>query len=81
MYTVVVHLTGGVADCKSRTLRTIGNAELSFASDPARILRAIRLAARAGSRCCACICDTWCRSDWHCAMPVALACLNFVHHC
>lgn len=45
---VLYDYTGGVEDCKSKTLRAIGDPNLSFAADPARILRAIRLAARAG---------------------------------
>ena len=39
---------GGMQDCKERTLRTIESPFVSFRQDPARILRAIRLAARAG---------------------------------
>ncbi|EFN52867.1 hypothetical protein CHLNCDRAFT_58740 [Chlorella variabilis] len=39
---------GGVADCQARRLRTICPPQQSFAADPARILRGVRLAARAG---------------------------------
>lgn len=39
---------GGVADCAARRLRTICPPADSFAADPARILRGVRLAARAG---------------------------------
>ncbi|KAI3431678.1 hypothetical protein D9Q98_004724 [Chlorella vulgaris] len=39
---------GGVADCEARRLRTICPPRESFETDPARILRAVRLAARAG---------------------------------
>ena len=38
---------GGVHDCHSKILRTVGRPEDSFRQDPARILRAIRMAARA----------------------------------
>lgn len=40
---------GGVADCGARRLRTIAPAAESFKQDPARILRGVRLAARAGA--------------------------------
>jgi tRNA nucleotidyltransferase/poly(A) polymerase len=39
---------GGVADARSRQLRCIGDASGSFQADPARLLRAVRCAARAG---------------------------------
>jgi len=39
---------GGIADCEARTLRTLGPAMESFTQDPARMLRAVRIAARAG---------------------------------
>jgi hypothetical protein len=39
---------GGVADCQARRLRTICPPRESFQADPARILRGVRLAARAG---------------------------------
>ncbi|RMZ55524.1 hypothetical protein APUTEX25_000107, partial [Auxenochlorella protothecoides] len=39
---------GGLQDCRNRVLRTIGPAAPSFQTDPARMLRALRLAARAG---------------------------------
>ena len=39
---------GGVADVGQRLLRTIAEPGASFREDPARILRGIRLAARAG---------------------------------
>eukprot|EP00775_Hariotina_reticulata_P008743 gene8743-8923_t len=42
---------GGVADAKSRQLRCIGDAGGSFQADPARLLRAVRCAARAGEVC------------------------------
>lgn len=38
---------GGVEDCQARRLRTICPPAESFAADPARILRGVRLAARA----------------------------------
>lgn len=39
---------GGVADCEARRLRTICPPDESLTKDPARILRGLRLAARAG---------------------------------
>lgn len=39
---------GGVNDCTRKILRTLGPARDSFKQDPARILRAVRLAARVG---------------------------------
>lgn len=38
---------GGVEDCQARQLRTICPPAESFVTDPARILRGVRLAARA----------------------------------
>ncbi len=38
---------GGLEDCRARRLRTICPPAESFAADPARILRGVRLAARA----------------------------------
>ena len=40
---------GGLADCKQRLLKTIGPPMARFQDDPARILRAVRLASRAGT--------------------------------
>lgn len=37
---------GGVADCKARVLRMIGDPETRFREDPVRMLRAVRLAAK-----------------------------------
>ena len=45
---ILFDYAGGVADCATRTLRTIDDPVASFAQDPARILRGVRLAARAG---------------------------------
>lgn len=45
---VLYDYVGGVLDCKQRTLRTIEKADASFRDDPARILRAVRHASRAG---------------------------------
>lgn len=39
---------GAAADCRMRLLRTIAPPAASFEADPARLLRAVRLAARAG---------------------------------
>ena len=45
---ILFDYVGGVQDCTTRTLRTINpSPAASFAHDPARILRAVRLAARA----------------------------------
>lgn len=44
---VLYDYVGGVADCERRLLRTIRDPDASFAKDPARIMRAVRLAARA----------------------------------
>lgn len=41
---------GGLEDCEARRLRTICPPADSFAADPARILRGVRLASRAGER-------------------------------
>lgn len=38
---------GGLEDCQARRLRTICPPAESFVTDPARILRGVRLAARA----------------------------------
>jgi hypothetical protein len=43
---------GGVGDCAARRLRTICPPGESFERDPARILRGVRLAARAGKFHC-----------------------------
>lgn len=45
---LVYDYTGGIKDCTKRALRTIGSPWESFQLDPARILRAIRHAARCG---------------------------------
>ena len=46
---LLVHdYTGGVRDCAKRVLRTIGSPSESFQLDPARMLRAVRHAARCG---------------------------------
>ena len=42
--------TSGVRDCTKQTLRAIGSPAESFKADPARILRAVRHAARCGER-------------------------------
>lgn len=47
---VLYDYVGGVLDCKQRTLRTIEKADASFRDDPARILRAVRHASRAGQQ-------------------------------
>ncbi len=39
---------GGFRDCQRRVLRTVVEPEASFQEDPARILRAVRHAARVG---------------------------------
>ena len=45
---------GGMADCSRRRLHTCKPAEESFSEDPVRILRAVRLSARAGEITAAC---------------------------
>lgn len=45
---ILYDYVGGVADCRARLLRTLGPPADSFFQDPARILRGVRLAARAG---------------------------------
>ncbi|GAQ90143.1 hypothetical protein KFL_006050050 [Klebsormidium nitens] len=45
---VVYDFCGGMEDIKNRQIRTIIDAEESFQEDPARVLRAIRIAARTG---------------------------------
>jgi len=45
---VLYDYVGGTADCTAKILRTIGSPTHSFTQDPARILRAVRLAARVG---------------------------------
>lgn len=54
MYDPFSHLlfdyVGGVADCGKRCLRTCKDPSKSFDEDPARVLRAVRLAARCGER-------------------------------
>jgi poly(A) polymerase len=43
---VVVDFVGGLKDIKSRSIRSIGKAELRYREDPVRMLRAIRLAVK-----------------------------------
>jgi tRNA nucleotidyltransferase/poly(A) polymerase len=43
---ILYDYVGGTADCTARILRTMGSPTHSFSQDPARILRAVRLAAR-----------------------------------
>ena len=45
---ILYDYVGGVNDTSNKVLRTLGPARGSFLQDPARILRAVRLAARAG---------------------------------
>lgn len=45
---ILFDYVGGVEDCETKTLRTIESPDVSFSSDPARMLRALRLAARLG---------------------------------
>ena len=45
---ILYDYVGGTADCTARILRTMGSPTHSFTVDPARMLRAVRLAARAG---------------------------------
>eukprot|EP01025_Chloroclados_australasicus_P066267 TRINITY_DN9096_c0_g2_i3.p1 TRINITY_DN9096_c0_g2~~TRINITY_DN9096_c0_g2_i3.p1 ORF type:complete len:560 (+),score=49.85 TRINITY_DN9096_c0_g2_i3:79-1680(+) len=45
---LIFDYVGGMSDIRSRTLRTVIDPYLSFMEDPARMLRAIRLAARVG---------------------------------
>lgn len=40
--------TGALPDLRSRMLRAVGGAAASFAADPPRVLRGVRVAARAG---------------------------------
>ncbi|WPT12575.1 Poly(A) polymerase I [Picochlorum sp. SENEW3] len=47
---ILFDYVGGVEDCETKTLRTIESPDVSFSSDPARMLRALRLAARLGLR-------------------------------
>ena len=44
----VVDYVGGVADLNNRVLRCVGNATARFQEDPARLLRAVRFAAKYG---------------------------------
>lgn len=46
----IVDLVGGIADLKSKQIRTVGNAERRFDEDPLRKLRAIRFAAAMNGR-------------------------------
>ncbi|KAH7624985.1 hypothetical protein Ndes2526B_g00360 [Nannochloris sp. 'desiccata'] len=45
---ILYDYVGGIADCTAKILRTMGSPTHSFTQDPARILRAVRLAARVG---------------------------------
>lgn len=45
---VIYDYVGGVADAREGRLRTVGPALASFAADPVRILRGVRLAASTG---------------------------------
>jgi tRNA nucleotidyltransferase/poly(A) polymerase len=45
---ILYDYVGGTADCTAKILRTMGSPTHSFTQDPARILRAVRLAARVG---------------------------------
>lgn len=45
---LVLDYAGGFRDCQRRVLRTVIDPETSFREDPARILRAVRHAARVG---------------------------------
>ncbi|CAL8470290.1 g9832 [Coccomyxa elongata] len=45
---LVLDYAGGFRDCQRRVLRTVIDSETSFREDPARILRAVRHAARVG---------------------------------
>jgi len=46
----IVDLVGGIEDIKNRVIRAVGNPIERFNEDPLRVLRAIRFAARMGSR-------------------------------
>ena len=46
----VVDLVGGIADIQTNTIRTVGRAQERFNEDPLRKLRALRFAARTGSK-------------------------------
>ena len=48
---LIYDYAGGVKDCAKRVLRSIGSPAESLAQDPARILRAVRHAARCGRLC------------------------------
>jgi tRNA nucleotidyltransferase/poly(A) polymerase len=49
-YGIVYDLVGGIRDIKNNELNTVGNPTDRFAEDPLRKLRAIRFAARMGSK-------------------------------
>ena len=55
---VIYDYVGGVADAREGRLRTVGPALASFAADPVRILRGVRLAASTGvpHRLARCMC-------------------------
>lgn len=65
---LLVHdYTGGVRDCAKRVLRTIGSPAESFQLDPARMLRAVRHAARCGEGRCTvaqCFTTAWVAADF-----------------
>ena len=48
---LIYDYVGGLRDCQLRRLKTIGDPDLSFREDPARILRCIRMSARCGEHC------------------------------
>ncbi len=45
---LLLDYAGGFRDCQRRVLRTVIDPETSFSDDPARMLRAVRHAARVG---------------------------------
>lgn len=45
---LLLDYAGGFRDCQRRVLRTVADPETSFREDPARMLRAVRHAARVG---------------------------------
>jgi tRNA nucleotidyltransferase/poly(A) polymerase len=45
---LLLDYAGGFRDCQRRVLRTVADPKTSFCEDPARMLRAVRHAARVG---------------------------------
>lgn len=46
----IVDLVGGIEDIKNKVVRTVGDADERFSEDRLRVLRAVRFAARVGSK-------------------------------